>query len=259
MGFERFETTHGIYVVKEGGHRIFLALHVDDLLIVWNIKESLVEVKERMKRYFKIKDMGSAHFLLGVEIRRRLEGGYFMVQEKYASEVVNKYGMAEAKVVSTPFEPGSTFGTEEVQDQEGVDPEMIEILYRSLAGSVMYHAICTRPDLAMVVSSLSRYCQNAWMEHWEAAKRVLRYIKGTVGEGLAYSPGEDITVWGCSDASYGSGNETKKGRSGFISMSGFAVVSRGSKLQKVVALSSSEEEYMAISHAMREGLYLRML
>ena len=88
---------------------------------------------------------------------------------------------------------------------------------------------------------------------------MLRYIKGTVGEGLAYSPGEDVAVWGYSDASYGSDNETKRGRSGFVFMSGGAAVSWGSKLQEVVALSSTEAEYMAISHAMQEGLYLTML
>ena len=259
MGFERLVTEHGIYVVGEGDAKIFLALYVDDLLIVWSSKESLDEVKERLKDNFKMKDMGSAHFLLGVEIRRRLDGGYFMVQEKYAKEVVSRFGLADAKTVSTPFEPGSNFGEEEISMQVGEDPEMSNIPYRSLVGSLMYLAVCTRPDLAMAVSSLSRYSQNPRMEHWDAAKRVLRYIKGTVGEGLAYSPGEDVAVWGYSDASYGSDNETKRGRSGFVFMSGGAAVSWGSKLQEVVALSSTEAEYMAISHAMQEGLYLTML
>ena len=236
-----------------------MALYVDDLLIVWSSKESLTEVKERLKEHFKMKDMGSAHFLLGVEIRRRLDGGYFMVQEKYAAEVVSRYGMAAAKTVSTPFEPGSNFGAEGVPVAEGVDPGMVDIPYRSLVGSLMYLAVCTRPDLSMAVSALSRYSQNPQMAHWEAAKRVLRYVKGTVGEGLGYSPGEEIAIWGYSDASYGSDEETKKGRSGYVFMSGGAAVSWGSKLQEVVALSSTEAEYMAICHAMQEGLYLRML
>ena len=80
---------------------------------------------------------------------------------------------------------------------------------------------------------------------------MLRYVKGTSGEGLGYSPGEEIAVWGYSDASYGSDEETKKGRSGYFFMSGGAAVSWGSKLQEVVALSSTEAEYMAICHAMR--------
>ena len=96
--------------------------------------------------------------------------------------------MTAAKIVSTPFEPGSNFGAEEVQVAEGVEPAMVDIPYRSLVGSLMYLAVCTRPDLSMAVSSLSWYSQNPTMEDWEAAKRVLQYIKGTIGEGLAFSP-----------------------------------------------------------------------
>ena len=61
-----------------------------------------------------------------------------MVQEKHAAEVVSRYGMAAAKTVSTPSEPGSSFGVEEVPVAEGVDPEMVDIPYRSLVGSLMY-------------------------------------------------------------------------------------------------------------------------
>ena len=82
-------------------------------------------MKERLKQHFDMMDMGSAEFLLGeVEMRRRLRGGYFLVQQNvHASEVVNKFGIA--KVVSTPFEPGRNFRMEEVQEQKGVDPGMV--------------------------------------------------------------------------------------------------------------------------------------
>ena len=109
---------------------------------------------------------------------------------------MSKYGMAVAKVASTPFEPRSTFGAGEVLEQEGVDPGMIDVPCRSLVRILMYLAMCTRLDVSMIVSALSRYFHIPKMEHWEAAKRVLRYLKGTVGEGLAYSPSEDIAVWG---------------------------------------------------------------
>ena len=143
MGFERFVIEHGIYVVGEGDERNFLALYVYDFLIVWSSRESLVEVKERPKLHFQMEDMGSAHFLLVVEIRRRLEGGYFLVQEK----VVRRLGMADAKIVPTPFELGSTFGFEDALGQERVDSGMVDVPYRSLVGSLMYLAICTRLDL----------------------------------------------------------------------------------------------------------------
>ena len=123
----------------------------------------------------------------------------------------------------------------------------------------MYLVVCTRPDLSMVVSALSWYYHNPQPEHWEVGKRVLRYLKGSAEEGLSYSLGEDVAVWGYSDASYGSDEESKRGRSGYVFMSAGATVSLGSKLQDVVALCSTEAEYMAISHALQEGLYLRML
>lgn len=128
-------------------------------------QQGVDEVKVRLKEDFKMKHMGSAHFLLGVQIKMKMNGGYFMVQEKYVTEVVSRFGMADAKTVSTPFEPGGNFGAENISVQEGVDPEMVDIPYRSLVGSLMYLVVCTRPDLAMAVSSLSRYCQNLMMEH----------------------------------------------------------------------------------------------
>ena len=90
--------------------------------------------------------------------------------------------------MSTPFELRSTFESEDALEQERVDSGMVDLPYRSLVGSLMYLVVCTRSDLSMAVSSLIRYYQNPKIEHWKAAKRVLRYIKGSVGEGLAYNP-----------------------------------------------------------------------
>ena len=129
--------------------------------------------------------------------------------------------------------------------------------YRNLMGSLMYLAVWTRPDLAMAVSILSRFSQNPGVKHWEAAKRVVRYLKGTIDHGILYKVGEDVPVWGYSDASYGSDPDTKRGRSGYIFMSGGGAVSWGSKLQEVVALSSTESEYMAMAYAVQEASYLQ--
>ena len=157
-----------------------------------------MSVKGGLSDHFKMKDLGSVEYLLGVEIRRRSGGGYFPVQEKYAQEVVRKFGIGEAKVASTPFEHGSEMGLAEVSNSagEGSLARMVDIPYRTVVGSLMYLAVCTRPDLSMAVSALSRYCQAPQPEHWEAAKRVLRYVKGTIGEGLGYSPREDLAIWG---------------------------------------------------------------
>ena len=114
---------------------------------------------------------------------------------------------------------------------------MVGVSYRSLVGSLMYLALCTRPDIAMGVSTLSRFCQDPGMALWEAAKRLFRYVKNSAGEGLLYVLGEDVSLWGYCDASYGSDPETRRGRSGHVLISGGAAVSWGGKQQDVVALS----------------------
>ena len=96
------------------------------------------------------------------------------------------------------------------------------------------------------------------MKHWEAAKRVVRYLVGTIDEGLFYGKDEEVEVWSYTDASYGSDMETKRGRSGYVFMSAGAAISWGSKLQEVVTLSSTESEYVAMSFAVQEGVYLGM-
>ena len=116
----------------------------------------MLSVKRSLSESFKMKDLGSTEYLLGVEIRRRPGGGYFLVQEKYAQEVVAKFGMGEAKVASTPFEHGGelVLGGARVEGNLA----MAGIPYRSAVGSLMYLVVCTRPDLATAVSALSSYC-----------------------------------------------------------------------------------------------------
>ena len=259
IGFVRFKTDHGVYVFGEGDARVFIALYVDDLLMLWKKREALDSVKKRLQERFEMKDLGTATFLLGIELRRQGAGDLLLVQQKYALEVVQRFGLVDCKTVSTPFEPGSLLGLEGCPTSSEERDAMEGIPYRSLVGSLMYLAVCTRPDLAMGVSTLSRFCQDPGMVHWEAAKRLLRYVKGSSGDGLLYICGEDVALWGYSDASYGNDQETKRGRSGFVMMSGGAAISWGSKLQEVVALSSTEAEYMALTHAAQEALYLSQL
>ena len=123
------------------------------------------------------------------------------------------------------------------------------IPYRSLMGSLMYLAVCTRPNLVMGVSTINCFCQDPRMVHWETAKGLLRYFRGIIGDRVLYGKGEDVWLWECSDASYGSDPETKRGRCGFVMMCGGATIIWGSKLQEVVSPSSTEAEYMELTHA----------
>ena len=81
-------------MVGSGDEKILLALYVDDLFIAWRINESLEEVKKRLNEHFRMKDFG--RLLFRVDIGRRLEGCFYLVEEKYATKVVAKFWMGDA-------------------------------------------------------------------------------------------------------------------------------------------------------------------
>ncbi|GKC60480.1 retrotransposon protein, putative, ty1-copia subclass [Tanacetum coccineum] len=131
----------------------------------------------------------------------------------------------------------------------------------TLQGSLMYLMVCTRPDIAYVVSIVSRYLANPGKNHWEAVKWILKYLKGTADVGLVYGrdQGKHVDVDGFVDADYA--KDPDKGRSitGYVFMVHGCVVSWKATLQHVVALSTTEAEYMALTEAVKESIWLKGL
>jgi hypothetical protein len=100
---------------------------------------------------------------------------------------------------------------------------------------------------------------NPSKEHWSGVKRVLRYVKGTMNMGLIYRKSSDFNLHGFSDADWAGDEMTRKSMSGFIFKLGDSTISWGSKKQSVVALSTTEAEYIALSLACQEAVWLRNL
>ena len=190
----RLKSDVGIYVKGKGEEVVYIALYVDDLFIVGMKLVNIDVVKQGLGKEFKMKDLGVARFLLGIEIRRQENGDVLLVQERYARDVISRFNMEGCKPVSTPLDLGCRLDSAQ-QPITDVDREqMISIPYRSAIGSLMYLSTCTRPDIAAAVSELSKFSQNPGIAHWEGVKRVLRYISGTVSQGLLYRRGAQVEV-----------------------------------------------------------------
>ena len=259
LGFTRLKSDFGIYVKGEGDDAVYIALYVDDLFLVGKTMERIKEVKDGLCSQFKMKDLGEARFLLGIEIRRQVNGDVFLVQERYARDVVKRFNMEGCKSVSTPLELGVQLDSSQQPVNDEEKREMMNIPYRSAIGSLMYLATCTRPDLAAAVSELSKFNQNPGIAHWEGVKRVLRYLSDTVGEGLMYKRGAQVEVWGYSDSGHAGERETSRGRSGYVFLSAGAAISWRSSMMKLVTHSSCESEYVGLSEAGNEAVYLNQL
>ncbi len=132
--------------------------------------------------------------------------------------------------------------------------------YQSAIGSLMYAMTQTRPDIAYSISVLSRFAHNPNTTHWNALKRVFRYIKGTTDVIIRYgNRPKSLGLEGSLDSDWGGDNETRRSTSGYVFQLANGPVSWRSKRQAIVALSFTEAEYIALMEATKEAIWMRSL
>ena len=167
---------------------------------------------------------------------------------------MKKFRQTEAKPVSTPADLNV-----KLQKEDGVSRLVDAILYQSIVGSLLYAAIATRPDIAQAVGVVSKFCASPTQGHLTAAKRILRYLKGTTYLGLSYKKCAEGNLTGYSDADWAGDMDDRHSTSGNVFFLAGGAVSWLSKKQATVALSTAEAEYVAHSAATQEVIWLRRL
>ena len=168
--------------------------------------------------------------------------------------MLKRFGLSEAKTVSTPADVNMKF----VKD-DGVSSEADQAKYHLLVGSLLYAAMATRPDISQAVGAVSKFSSQPSMAHMSAAKRILRYLKGTLNLALKFSKSDDGSLIGYSDPNWGGDTDDHHSTTGNLFMLAGGAVSWMSKRQAVVALSTCEAEYIALSQAAQEAVWLRKL
>ncbi|KAL7147678.1 hypothetical protein ABFS83_06G123400 [Erythranthe nasuta] len=137
---------------------------------------------------------------------------------------------------------------------------MKRVPYANAIGSVMYLMVSTRPDIAYYVSCLSRYMYNPGLPHWEALKWLLRYLKGTVNTGLMFSKGKtEIELCGYVDSNFANDRDNRKSSTSYVFTLNGACVCWKSQFQNIVALSTTEFEYIAATETIKEAIWLKGL
>ena len=127
-----------------------------------------------------MKDMGEANYALGVKIfRDRSKKLLGLSQETYIKTILERFRMHNSKPMDIPIEKGYTLSLEDCPKLEKEKREMARVPYASAIGSLMYAMLCTRPDICFVVGMVSHYQSNPGPVHWQAVKRIFRYLRGT--------------------------------------------------------------------------------
>ncbi|PNX79687.1 copia-type polyprotein, partial [Trifolium pratense] len=224
--FEKCSHEHTLFVKHErNGKIIIVSLYVDDLICTGNDMHMIHAFKESMKKKFAMTDLGKMKYFLGVEVIQS-EKGKFINQHKYAVEILKKFDARE---------------------------------YKQMVGSLMY-LLAIRLDIAYSVCLVARYMDRPIELHVTTIKRIMRYLKGTLVDGIMYSHRTNkIDLVGWSDSDYAGDLDDMKSTSGYVFMLGTGAISWSSKKQPIVTLSTTEAEYVAASICACQCLWLRSI
>ena len=248
-GFKKCYCEHTLFVKTKKEGVLILSLYVDDLIYTSNSEVLLEKFRKSMEKEFAMTDLGRMKFFLGVEVIQD-ERGIFINQKKYAMDTLKKYGMEECNSVRNPMVPGNRL----TKDGDGTSVDATS--FKQLVGSLKY-LTATRPDLIYSVNLVSRYMENPGALHLAAAKRILRYVKGTNGFGIQYKRGGEASLVGYVDSDYAGDEDDRKSTSGYTFMYGEGAVSWASKKQAIVTLSTTEAEYVAAAYGACQAVWLR--
>jgi len=182
MNFDLKETKADpcVFVSNKNNQLLIVAIFVDDGLIAATNNQLVDIMVKYLKDNFETKEGKLDHFL-GIEIDQRPDGSIFIHQSSYCKRILERFNMEETKVLHIPTDP-----------QHSLDPNLLgsleagEVPYREAVGSLLYLSQITRPDITFAVNLVSRYLEKPLTIHWNAVKRIFKYLKGTFNYGLIY-------------------------------------------------------------------------
>lgn len=241
-----------VYVYK--GKLGFLAihLHVDDSMIFADSADLLATFKTFICGKYELKWTAKPVLYLGIKLTFHDNGSISLSQPQYVESILERFALTNCNAVKSPL-PGNfslTAATAEEVDNARALP------YQSLVGSLQWLASTTRPDIAYAVSQVARF-QAAWsVSHWMLAKHILHYVKGTPTLGITFSPGPfDPTAF--SDSDFLQCVTSRRSVTGYIILATNGPVCWQSQRQSVIALSTTEAEYMAACDCAKQVSWIR--
>lgn len=250
-GFLQSYCDYSLFTLTRGNIQINVLVYVDDMIIAANDKVALNVFKDYLGRCFKMKDLGILKYFLGIEIARSTQG-IFMCQRKYALDIISETGLLEAKPAESPMEHHHKLALADGKLLKDVEQ------YRRLIGRLIYLSV-TRPDLAYSMHILSQFMHQPREEHWEAALRVVKYLKKNPGQGILLRSDSDLRLEGWCNSDWASCPLTRRSLSGWFVLLGYSPVSWKTKKQPTVSRSSAEAEYRSMAAITCELKWLKQL
>jgi hypothetical protein len=252
IGMTRSTHDPCIYFVISDLAYVAIGVYVDDKILVYDNKTVAGELMARLMKRVTLEQVHHQAYI-GMEIENVTPGLITISQQSHIIGLAERYGLENAAPVKSPGIPSQNI--DKCEDSPAFDVTK----YQELLGSLMYLAISSRPDIAFCVSNLARYNHSPRVMHFEALKRVAKYLISTAHCCLHAQATPDDKITGTADASWDSDKDSRS-VSGYVIRIGRFPLAWRSTRQKLVALSSCEAEINAICDLVKDlipiiGLY----
>ncbi|XP_026458451.1 uncharacterized protein LOC113358957 [Papaver somniferum] len=232
-------TDSSLFVHNDSSQLTVSLVYVDDIMLTRSSPSFLQFVISQLQLQFPIKYLAPINYFLGLEVKR--DTSLFLSQTRYEVDLLKNFHMESVKPCPTPIAASTKLSKDDgILLDNPTD-------YRSLVGALHYLTL-TRPEIAFAVNLVCQHMQHPRTTHMAATKRILRYIKGTLGFGLTFTKGSSFLL-GFSDAKWDGNVDERRSTGEYCIFLGPNIISWSSKKQSTGARSSTEAEYRTLAHS----------
>jgi len=261
IGFTRCQHDNAIYFKRLSDRQLLIIfIHVDDTSLIAPNCQMMQTLKDSIKSHLEITDGSKLYWTLGIEVgHNREHWTLWLSQKAYIDSILQHYSLfdrsGQRSKSSIPFNPATTLSANDTPKIQDNIVFMHNKPYCKALGALMYCAVITHLDIFYTVSQLSWFTSNPGRKHWTALYKVYTYLNQTKDLRLTFSANPP-TVLGFSNAD-GMSSPNWHTMSDYVFLVDRGAVSWSSKYQELVALSTAEAEYVTITHATKEAIWLQ--
>ncbi|KAJ2913904.1 hypothetical protein MD484_g6523, partial [Candolleomyces efflorescens] len=263
IDFKRLKSDYCCYVRRKKDGLTIMVVWVDDIISASTDDDLNDQLEADLGRYFEVKSLGKPSMILGMKLQQ-YDHKIQLSQSHYIDEILKKFNFEDIQPTSTPMDKQINLDDPRHLGKSINEGELYSkprFTFAVGTGTLMWLALATRPDIAFSLAKIAQYAADPKTQHWNALKRIFRYLKATKDLALTWG-GEDhllhdeLQVF--ADADYAN-NYDRKSFSGYVILMAGGAIAWSAKKQATVAHSTPEAEYIAATHVAKQVLWQRSI